>query len=80
MPEYSTFGMCTVVDGKAVINCDTVPLTGLGLGTEAAKPVLGIDLTIPESTSGYDAPKPSAMAGAGADPATPGGLDELDVK
>lgn len=29
-PEYSTFGMHKVVDGKAVVTCDTVPG---GIGT-----------------------------------------------
>lgn len=54
MPEYSTFGMTKMVDGKTVITCDTVP-GGLGLGTES-KGSVAVDLSVP-GVSGFDAVK-----------------------
>jgi len=72
--EASTFGKCTVVDGKACISSPVVPTSGLGLGTQAASPNLGgpaQPLGSVETTSGFDAQKPNADPRSAADPTNP---------
>lgn len=68
MPESSTFGKCTVVDSKCCIVSDTVP-AGLGTGSKAMSPSLGVDLSIP-GASGFDSMKGSTGAGGSSDPTT----------
>lgn len=55
MPESSTFGKCTIVDGKACITSDAAPTSGLGLGTEAIK--TSVDVPVEPDTMSKGTPK-----------------------